>query len=367
MLARCSRRTLVCLALVVVPLLVTAGLVAQGRVQGDRCLVPRLDPRSDPQRVVRRAGARARPAARGQPGPAGGGIPEPVLRDDLHQRHGQAVRPVGRARRLLPDPRRVGRRGGRPVARPAHPGKGREPDDGADGAGAGQQERGRRSGGRLRRTRARSRLRRKGRQGEDRARQRVGRLACSPSRRSMGPSASSAPAARESSDQAAGATLDQIGWASINVPADREGFGFALSLRQFLSLRDLIDRGQKVVMRAHVRSRTYPGKMNVISAAIPGHRPVGRRTDHGRPRLRDDRDARRQRQLHGRRHTILEVARTLARLIKSGELPPPRRTIRFLWGPEISGSTRVHVRAPGAAGPAAGRDELRHDGREHED
>jgi len=35
---------------------------------------------------------------------------------------------------------------------------------------------------------------------------------------------------------------------------------------------------------------------------------------------------------------ILEVARVLTTLIQDGRLPKPRRTIRFLWGPEISGT-----------------------------
>ena len=35
---------------------------------------------------------------------------------------------------------------------------------------------------------------------------------------------------------------------------------------------------------------------------------------------------------------ILEVARTLHTLIEEGRIPRPRRTIRFLWGPEFSGT-----------------------------
>jgi hypothetical protein len=35
---------------------------------------------------------------------------------------------------------------------------------------------------------------------------------------------------------------------------------------------------------------------------------------------------------------ILEVARTLHTLIESGRIPRPKRTIRFLWGPEFSGT-----------------------------
>jgi aminopeptidase YwaD len=36
--------------------------------------------------------------------------------------------------------------------------------------------------------------------------------------------------------------------------------------------------------------------------------------------------------------SIMEVARTLNTLIKQGRLAPPKRTIRFLWGPEFSGT-----------------------------
>ena len=144
---------------------------------------------------------------------------------------------------------------------------------------------------------------------------------------------------------AAGATLDQIGWASVSVPADRDGFGFALSLRQFLDLRDLLDRGQKVVMRSHVRSKTYPGKMNVISAAIPGTDPAAGElilVAHAfetiaTPGANDNCTG---------VATILEVGRTLARLIKDGTLPQPARTIRFLWVPEISGSRAYMFKHP---------------------
>ena len=34
----------------------------------------------------------------------------------------------------------------------------------------------------------------------------------------------------------------------------------------------------------------------------------------------------------------LEVARVLHTLIEDGRLPRPKRTIRFLWGPEFSGT-----------------------------
>ena len=44
--------------------------------------------------------------------------------------------------------------------------------------------------------------------------------------------------------------------------------------------------------------------------------------------------------------TLLEIGRTLARLIRDGALPKPRRTIRFVWGNEISGSTAFMNKHP---------------------
>lgn len=134
-----------------------------------------------------------------------------------------------------------------------------------------------------------------------------------------------------------GYSLDQIGWASVRPAEGTSGFGFNLSLRQFTELRNLLERGERVVLRAQVQTLTVPGRMNVVSAAIPGTDP-----DAGelmivshlfeRPPTPGGSD-----NCSGVAVT-LEVGRTLAELIRRGELPQPKRTIRFLWVPEISGS-----------------------------
>lgn len=147
------------------------------------------------------------------------------------------------------------------------------------------------------------------------------------------------------SANSAGYTLDQLGWSSVSPRGERQGFGFVLSLRQFYEIRDYLEKGQKVVMRAHVRTRTYPGKMNVTSAAIPGTDPNAGEfvaVAHAfetiaTPGANDNCTG---------VATILEVARTLTRLIKDGVLPAPKRTIRFVWGPEISGTTQYMFKHP---------------------
>ena len=100
----------------------------------------RVDSRADPERGVRRAGAAPRAVPAGEPRPPGGGVPGPVLRDHLHPRHGEAVRPVGRAGRLLPDAATTwdAEEGDLWLVQPTE-GEDREHHDGADRAGAGQQ------------------------------------------------------------------------------------------------------------------------------------------------------------------------------------------------------------------------------------
>jgi aminopeptidase YwaD len=147
------------------------------------------------------------------------------------------------------------------------------------------------------------------------------------------------------SGNAAGYTLDQIGWSSVAPKPDKGGFGFSLSLRQFLELRGLLDRGVEVVLRAHVRAKAYPGKMNVIAASIPGTDPAAGEllfVAHAfetiaTPGANDNCTG---------VGTILEIGRTLARLIRDGAIPKPRRTIRFLWANEISGSSAYMFQHP---------------------
>jgi len=135
----------------------------------------------------------------------------------------------------------------------------------------------------------------------------------------------------------AGYTLDQIGWASVRPAADGGGFGFNLSLRQFNDLRTLLERGERVVLRARVRTTTEPIPMNIVSAAIPGTDPDAGElmiVAHAfeRPPTPGASDN------NSGVAVTLEIGRTLAELIRRGELEQPSRTIRFLWVPEISGS-----------------------------
>lgn len=116
-------------------------------------------------------------------------------------------------------------------------------------------------------------------------------------------------------------------------PGDVKCFGFVLTPRQGQGLRALLQQGQSQVrIRARVDSRLYDGALEVVSAVIPGRSEqevvVVAHLCHPRPSANDNASG---------AAAALEAARTLQSLIAAGELAPPRRTIRFLWLPEMHG------------------------------
>jgi hypothetical protein len=118
------------------------------------------------------------------------------------------------------------------------------------------------------------------------------------------------------------------------LPGDMRCFGFVLTQRQGQALRRLLAEAEEPVrVRAKVDSRLYDGLMEVVSAAIPGKQDeevvVVAHLCHPIPSANDNASG---------AAAALEAARTLQALVSSGRLPAPKRTIRFLWLPEMTGS-----------------------------
>jgi len=113
------------------------------------------------------------------------------------------------------------------------------------------------------------------------------------------------------------------------------GFGFMVSRQTAQSLRARLQAGEQIVLKAEVKATVGPGHWTVVTATIPGSDPAAGEIvyschlDHERPGANDNASG---------CVTILESARVLARLIASGALPRPRRTLRFIWGPEVEGT-----------------------------
>ncbi|MBZ5535636.1 MAG: DUF4910 domain-containing protein [Acidobacteriia bacterium] len=116
------------------------------------------------------------------------------------------------------------------------------------------------------------------------------------------------------------------------------GFGFKLNAEMGHGLRTLLDRGTRVKLRAVVQADWYPNTMETVFARIAGDGSSDQEIilsahlyeGYLKQGANDDASG---------SAAILEVARTLNTLIHSGQLPRPRRTINFLWVPEISGTT----------------------------
>jgi aminopeptidase YwaD len=113
------------------------------------------------------------------------------------------------------------------------------------------------------------------------------------------------------------------------------GFAFMASRATAAALRVHLAAGRPVTLSAHVKAEVTNGHWTVVTATIPGTDPHAGEVvyschlDHQRPGANDNASG---------CVTILEAARVLNRLIASGKLPRPARTLRFIWGPEVEGT-----------------------------
>jgi aminopeptidase YwaD len=122
-----------------------------------------------------------------------------------------------------------------------------------------------------------------------------------------------------------------------------QGFAFMVSRATAADLRAQMLAGHPVLLGAHVEAEVGPGHWTVVTATIPGtDSGAGEivyscHLDHQRPGANDNGSG---------CVTILESARILNRLIGSGALKRPHRTLRFIWGPEVEGTMAFLSRHP---------------------
>jgi hypothetical protein len=125
-----------------------------------------------------------------------------------------------------------------------------------------------------------------------------------------------------------------IRWGHLDSYSPRKTFAFQLSLKQARALKARLAAGEKITLRAKVNAARHPGVYRVLTAVIKGGDPqlaadeivFSCHLDHQRPGANDNASG---------CATILEVARTLNKLVKDGRIPRPARTIRFIWPAEI--------------------------------
>jgi aminopeptidase YwaD len=128
-----------------------------------------------------------------------------------------------------------------------------------------------------------------------------------------------------------------VRWGHMETFPEPAAFAFMVTVNQSLEWKARLERGERVHLRASIETRREPGSYLIVTAIIPGADPVLRQEevvfschlDHQRPGANDNASG---------CAAILEVARTLQKLVAAGRIPPPRRTLRFVWPPEVEGT-----------------------------
>ncbi|HEY6384186.1 MAG TPA: M28 family peptidase [Candidatus Acidoferrum sp.] len=128
-----------------------------------------------------------------------------------------------------------------------------------------------------------------------------------------------------------------IRWGHLETFTVHKTFGFMVSLKTARGMRERLAHGEKITLHAVVKAGQHAGNYEVVTAVIPGSDAKLKEEeiafschlDHQRPGANDNASG---------CVTILEVARTLQKLIAEGKLARPARTMRFIWPPEIEGT-----------------------------
>jgi aminopeptidase YwaD len=134
-----------------------------------------------------------------------------------------------------------------------------------------------------------------------------------------------------------GENPDAIRWGHLETFSANKTFGFMVSLQTARALRARLEKGEKIRLHAVVKASQHPGNYELVTATIAGADPrlqeqevvFSCHLDHQRPGANDNASG---------CSAILEVARTLQKLIGEKKLEPPARTIRFVFPPEIEGT-----------------------------
>jgi hypothetical protein len=139
-----------------------------------------------------------------------------------------------------------------------------------------------------------------------------------------------------------------VRWGHLDTFARVPSFAFMLSLEQARGLKARLAAGEAVRLHARVRAGQHPSPYEVLTATLPGADArlkeeevvFSCHLDHPRPGANDNASG---------AATLLEVARTLARLVREGRIPPPARTLRFVFPPEIEGTLALLTARPALA------------------
>jgi hypothetical protein len=128
--------------------------------------------------------------------------------------------------------------------------------------------------------------------------------------------------------------LDTLQWGTIPYDPALKSFAFKATPRAARRLRDALASGPLSV-NVEIESRFYDGPNRTLLAEIPGHAAPSQRivlvAHVQEPGANDNGSG---------CGTLFEIAAAIARAIRDDALPPPDRTLTFLWTDESRGSER---------------------------
>jgi len=135
---------------------------------------------------------------------------------------------------------------------------------------------------------------------------------------------------------------DLVRWGHLSPYQTANRFAFMISPRVAGALRQELARGP-VRLAARVRAKMVPASFDIVSATIAGTDAAAgeivltAHLCHQAAGANDNASG---------SAALLGISRALRAAIAAGELPAPRRTIRFLWLPEMAGSQAWLVSHP---------------------
>jgi hypothetical protein len=141
---------------------------------------------------------------------------------------------------------------------------------------------------------------------------------------------------------------DLVRWGHLDERGRANTFAIMVSLREARALQRRLQAGATITLRAVVAARnddTLP--YETLMATIPGgDTSLGEiafscHLDHQKPGANDNASG---------CAAILEIARTLQTLVAARRIEPPRRTLRFVWPSEMTGTIAYLTKYPEIAG-----------------
>ena len=137
---------------------------------------------------------------------------------------------------------------------------------------------------------------------------------------------------------------DLIRWGHLDARGRKNAFAIMISVREARALQQRLARGEHITLHAVVRARNDDAiGYETLVATIPGTDQAAGdivfscHLDHEKPGANDNASG---------CAANLEIARTLKALIDAKRIPPPRRTIRFIWPSEMTGTIAYLTKYP---------------------